>query len=89
MNKINFDDIMNTYIGFRKTRTDNGLIYSNDKCDFYEIYDLDENEYRFIIDNFPFPRRFYNTNIPWLSIEDFENDLKRMKIEIPKKHNNL
>lgn len=57
---------------------------NNDNLEVY-VFKSDKNEVRFIHDNFPGQRRFFNTNIPYTSIEDFEMDLKRMKIELPNK----
>jgi|ERR1035437_1883190 hypothetical protein len=85
---VDLNLILNTYNGLRKTKNDNGLIFFNGSCDEFEIYFLGEREYRIIVDNFPFPRRFYDTSIPWRNLEEFENDLKRMKLKIPSKLNN-
>ena len=60
--------------------------FSNKKGDYLEIIVFDDGkQLRFIDDNYPLPRRFFNTDLPYSSLEDFENDLKRMKIEIPKR----
>ncbi len=48
------------------------------------IFKGEGREIRFIHDNFPGQRRFFSTNIPYTSIEDFESDLNRMKINARK-----
>jgi hypothetical protein len=57
--------------------------FSNERGDYLEILVFDKTTVRFIDDNFPFPRRAFCTDIPYRSIDDFESDLKRMRIEIP------
>jgi len=57
-------------------------IFSDIKGDFMEVYILDGfREWRFVIDNFPMQRKIFNSNLPYRSIEDFENDLSRIGIE--------
>lgn len=48
------------------------------------VFKSDGREIRFIHDNFPAQRRIFSTNIPYTSLEDFESDLKRMKINARK-----
>ena len=70
----------------KKSHSWDTYIFGNEKGHYLEVMVCDENkQYRFIDDNFPFPRRFFNTDIPICSIEDFEADLKRMRIELPKR----
>ena len=55
--------------------------------DFFEVYVYGEkmNEYRFVIDNFPAQRKFYTTNLPYESIDDFLSDMKRIGIDLIRK----
>lgn len=42
----------------------------------------DEREWRFCVDNYPGQRKFYSTNLPYETFEDFMIDLKRINIEL-------
>jgi hypothetical protein len=50
--------------------------------DVAEIVLLDKNEWRFIIDNYPGQRKFYQTNFPFRSAIEFYNDMKRIGINL-------
>lgn len=74
-------EIMSHFSNVREANKHCGAwIASNEKGDYLEIMDLGQGETRFIHDNFPMQRRFFNTNIPYTSIEDFTNDMLRMNI---------
>lgn len=62
-------------------------VFSNNQGDYLEVIAYGERleEVRFIHDNFPMKRRAFSTNIPYANLDEFEVDLKRMKIEIPKR----
>lgn len=81
------EQLLNIYEGVRKGSAIQGecYVFSNAKGDFMEVYVIDarSREWRFVIDNYPRQRKFFMTNLPYRSIEDFEHDLKRMGIEIP------
>ncbi|MEX1120890.1 MAG: hypothetical protein WED82_02065 [Balneolales bacterium] len=47
-----------------------------------EIYLFQNNEFRFCIDNYPCQRKFYVTNMPYKTYEDFSADLERIGIEL-------
>lgn len=88
--EFSHDMLPNLYEGVRigNAMTGAGYVFSNAKGDFMELFVIDgRNEYRFVIDNFPRQRKFYSTNIPYRSIEDFEYDLERMGIEKLKRKN--
>ena len=81
------EEILKNY-GVNPALTDDSLLTryilklsGNDNLEIL-VFKSDNNEIRFIHDNFPGQRRFFSTNIPYTSIEDFESDLKRMKIEV-------
>lgn len=62
------------------------FMFRNETGDYLELMAYDEHKtYTIIEDNFPFPRRSFTSNVPIESLEDFESDLKRMRIEIPKR----
>lgn len=65
----------------------NKYVFRNSQGDYLEIFQFlsDKREIRFVHDNFPGQRRFFSTNIPYSSVNDFESDLNRMGIELPKK----
>lgn len=78
------------YEGVRKgnAMTGVGYVFSNSKGDFMELFVIDSRtEFRFVIDNYPRQRKIFMTNLPYRSIEDFEHDLVRMGVEIPKRKN--
>ncbi|WP_286778982.1 MULTISPECIES: hypothetical protein [Sphingobacterium] len=75
-NRVIKDDCLFTKYAFRNAQ--------GDYLDIL-IFSADKSEVRFIHDNFPFQRKFFATNIPYRNIEDFEADLRRMRIEIPDK----
>lgn len=88
MGKSRIIKILEQYENSRVKKDPLGVCYcfANAHCDYLELYVWEDGkELRFIDDNFPLPRRCFSTNVPVLTIEDFENDLKRMKIEIPKR----
>ena len=64
------------------------LVLRNEKGDYAEVMLFAENrEWRFMLDNFPFQRKFFASNIPINTIEEFESDLNRMGIPLPKRKN--
>lgn len=89
MDKFNHERLPELYKNCRKGSAvfsaDCVYIFSSDSCDYLELYILAEGNYHFIDDNFPAPRRFFNSNIPINNIEEFESDLKRMRIKIPER----
>lgn len=63
-------------------------VFKNKKSggDYLEIILYDNfKEWYFLLDNFPFPRKSFRHNLPYYSREEFEADLKRMKIDIPQR----
>lgn len=62
-------------LGYAYTFFDNKL---GNYMELFVSSDIDMNECNFIIDNYPLPRKRYNTNIPYKSIEEFEVDMKRI-----------
>jgi hypothetical protein len=74
-------EIMSHFSNVREANKHCGAwIASNEKGDYLEIIDLGQGETRFIHDNFPMQRRFFNSNIPYNSINDFIHDMQRMGI---------
>ena len=59
--------------------------FQNAKGDYFTLYVWKGGEYRFLDDNFPGQRRAFNSKIPIRTFAEFEMDLRRMKIEIPKR----
>ncbi|OBX17738.1 MULTISPECIES: hypothetical protein [Bizionia] len=52
--------------------------------DYMDVHIIDNHkEFRFVIDNFPMRRRFYETNIPFRTLQDFIRALERMNVYIP------
>ncbi len=82
--EFNHEQLPDLYEG---VRIGNGIIgscyiFSNQKGDFMELFILhNQTQWKFIIDNFPRQRKYYSTNIPYRTVEDFEHDLVRMGIE--------
>lgn len=89
--EFSHDKLPDIYEGVRKGNaimTGVGYIFSNSKGDFMELFVIDSRtEFRFVIDNYPRQRKLFMTNLPYRSIEDFEHDLVRMGVEIPKRKN--
>lgn len=75
------------YYGVRKGNSINSesFYFSDVKGNYLEIHKIGKNDLRFVHDNFPGNRRFFSTNIPYQNIEQFEADLVRMNIPIPKR----
>lgn len=42
-------------------------------------------EWRFFIDNYPGPKKYYQTNLPYPDIETFESDMKRIGLELKRR----
>ena len=63
------------------------VVLDKNGISYLELFELGENQIRFVHDNFPMSRRFFNTNIPYTSLEDFESDLRRMNLPIPPRKN--
>lgn len=85
------NDILKNY-AVRRVDDDPSLkkyMISDGHSEYLEIYIYVnyDREVRFVHDNFPGQRKFFTTNIPYTSIEDFETDLRRMGIKIPPKKN--
>mgnify|MGYP000450385315 CR=1 FL=1 len=60
--------------------------------DYMELFvssNIDIYECSFLIDNYPLPRKRYNTNIPYKSIEEFEVDMKRIGMFNKLKHKEI
>ncbi len=57
-------------------------ILSADKGDIAEILYFAKNEWKIIIDNFPRQRKFYSTNMPIITIEDFISEMARIDLKI-------
>jgi len=88
--RFSLSEIMECYENVtpqKETEHGKSFAVSNEKGHYMEVFDLGHNEIRFIKDNFPMPRRFFNTNIPYTSLEDFESDLRRMNLPIPPRKN--
>lgn len=86
------DMLPNLYEGVRIGNATQGdcYVFSNKKGDFMEVYVIQTDrdlQWRFVIDNYPRQRKFYSTNLPYRSIDDFEYDLERMGIEKLKRKN--
>lgn len=80
------EQLPDLYEGVRKGNAMTGVcyIFANAKGDFMELFVIDSGtEYRFVIDNYPRQRKFFSTNLPYRSVEDFEHDLIRTGVEIP------
>lgn len=43
---------------------------------------LGEQEWRIFVDNFPAPKRYFSTNLPIKSIEQFESDIARTGLHL-------
>ena len=72
--------------GVHEVPTGHCYVFSNIKGNYLEIIVFGGgNEVRYIDDNYPLPRKIFSSNIPVMTIEEFESDLIRMGIEIPNK----
>lgn len=86
-------DLTTSFEGVRKGKTvgmyQACYVFSSVKGDYLEVYAGGgkefRNEIRILVDNFPAQRRSYSTNIPFRTIDDFEEILKRIKVEVPKR----
>ncbi len=89
MERLNFKDFPTIYKDCRESTHQSfvkeSYIFHQNGADYLEVYVLDENNIRYIDDNFPGQRRFFNSNIPIRSIDDFESDLIRMRIKLPER----
>jgi len=50
--------------------------------DIMQITYLGDNEWRFFIDSFPFPKRYYSTNFPIKTTERFISEIKHLGVTI-------
>jgi len=70
----------------RSTSAEHEYIFKKDDEIYLEILISDDGkEWRYVNTNQPSLSRIFTTTVPITSLEDFENDLKRMCIEIPEK----
>lgn len=57
------------------------FLYQNGK-DVLSIHWLGDNEWRFVIDNFPHERKYYTTNFPITTTERFIQEMKHIGIDV-------
>lgn len=84
--KFKHEQLPIIYEGVRIGNATQGVCYvfSNEKGDFMEVYVIQTDkdlQWRFVVDNYPRQRKFYSTNLPYRTIEEFEYDIDRIGIE--------
>lgn len=84
--KLSPQDLINAYDRAKMGREDafgQWVVFAKDGGDYLEMLFLNGGSYKYILDNYPFPRKHFSTSIPIRSIKEFESDLIRMDIPIP------
>lgn len=79
-------EILTYFKGVRVGNSPFGVCYifsNTNGSDFMELI-VFNNKYKFIIDNYPRQRKFFDTDIPYRNMQDFESDLERMDIKLIK-----
>lgn len=85
--EFNHEQLPDLFEGVRIGNAMQGVCYvfSSPKYngDFMEVYVINARtqQWRFVIDNYPRQRKFFATDLPYRTVEDFEHDLVRMGIE--------
>ena len=87
--KFNHNEIPNIYEkvdikedrfeGFRYT------FFGEKNSDYFYLIVHKERGYGYYHDNFPAPKKYFSSDIPIKTFEDFERDLERMNIPVPKR----
>lgn len=89
MERLEYVKFMEVYEGVRISNypmAEESYIFTDKGSDYLKVLITNENKTLiFVDDNFPAPRRAFSSDIPITSISEFENDLKRMNIKIPKR----
>ena len=87
---MKYQDILEQYVYSRRSPDTNGsnrYTFQNEKGDYLEIIVFNEQqEMHLILDNFPRQRKHFKTSVPMRNLHDFEADLRRMGIEVPKRN---
>ena len=84
------DMILESYIGAREANMNiavggRSLIISQEHGSDYLIIHITEEMIWYQHDNFPFPKRHFQSDIPTSTLDEFESDLRRMNIPIPER----
>lgn len=85
--KFTHEQIPNLFIGARSSDNNRNIncdsyYFSDGSKDIMEVLFLGDNEWRFIIDNFPCQRKSYSTNFPIKTTERFISEMKHIGINI-------
>lgn len=81
------DKLENSYTNLVRVEDNEFIRYvvsNNQGSDVGQICYMDNHEWRFEVDNYPHPKKWFTTNVPVYTIEQFQSIIDRIDLRLEK-----